>query len=148
MERKNNKLKDMKKSKILLKIAASAVLVLLASCGGKTVTDDTATETAAETVEADNATVVAGLPQVIDFNATWCGPCRMFAPTFEKLEKKYEGKITFLSVDVDENPDMAAQYEVQSIPTVVYINAEGKTVDVTVGLLSEEEFDARLQKLL
>ena len=137
----------MKKSKILLKIAASAVLVLLASCGGKTVTD-TATETAAETVEADNATVVAGLPQVIDFNATWCGPCRMFAPTFEKLEKKYEGKITFQSVDVDENPDMAAQYEVQSIPTVVYIDAEGKTVDVTVGLLSEEEFDARLQKLL
>lgn len=137
----------MKKSKILLKIAASAVLVLLASCGGKTVTD-TVTETAAETVEADNATVAAGLPQVIDFNATWCGPCRMFAPTFEKMEKKYEGKITFLSVDVDENPDMAAQYEVQSIPTVVYINAEGKTVDVTVGLLSEEEFDARLQKLL
>ena len=137
----------MKKSKILLKIAASAVLVFLASCGGKTVTD-TATETAAETVEADNATVVAGLPQVIDFNATWCGPCRMFAPTFEKMEKKYEGKITFLSVDVDENPDMAAQYEVQSIPTVVYIDAEGKTVDVTVGLLSEEEFDARLQKLL
>ena len=137
----------MKNSKILLKIAASAVLVLLASCGGKTVTD-TATETAAETVEADNATVVAGLPQVIDFNATWCGPCRMFAPTFEKMEKKYEGKITFLSVDVDENPDMGAQYEVQSIPTVVYIDAEGKTVDVTVGLLSEEEFDARLQKLL
>ena len=137
----------MKKSKILLKIAASAVLVLLASCGGKTVTD-TATETAAETVEADNATVVAGLPQVIDFNATWCGPCRMFAPTFEKMEKKYEGKITFLSVDVDENPDMSAQYEVQSIPTVVYIDAEGKTVDVTVGLLSEEEFEARLQKLL
>ena len=137
----------MKKSKILLKIAASAVLVLLASCGGKTVTD-TAAETAAETVEADNATAVDGLPQVIDFNATWCGPCRMFAPTFEKMEKKYEGKITFLSVDVDENPDMAAQYEVQSIPTVVYINAEGKTVDVTVGLLSEEEFDARLQKLL
>ena len=137
----------MKKSKILLKIAASAVLVLLASCGGKTVTD-TAPETAAETVEADNATSAAGLPQVIDFNATWCGPCRMFAPTFEKMEKKYEGKITFLSVDVDENPDMAAQYEVQSIPTVVYINAEGKTVDVTVGLLSEEEFDARLQKLL
>ena len=137
----------MKKSKILLKIAASAVLVLLASCGGKTVTD-TATETAAETVEADNAKAVAGLPQVIDFNATWCGPCRMFAPTFEKMEKKYEGKITFLSVDVDENPDMAAQYEVQSIPTVVYINAEGKTVDVTVGLLSEEEFEARLQKLL
>ena len=137
----------MKKSKILLKIAASAVLVLLASCGGKTVTD-TATETAAETVEADNATAASGLPQVIDFNATWCGPCRMFAPTFEKMEKKYEGKITFLSVDVDENPDMAAQYEVQSIPTVVYIDAEGKTVDVTVGLLSEEEFDARLQKLL
>ena len=121
--------------------------MLLASCGGKTVTD-TATETAAETVEANSATAAAGLPQVIDFNATWCGPCRMFAPTFEKMEKKYEGKITFLSVDVDENPDMAAQYEVQSIPTVVYINAEGKTVDVTVGLLSEEEFDARLQKLL
>ena len=72
----------------------------------------------------------------------------MFAPTFEKMEKKYEGKITFLSVDVDENPDMAAQYEVQSIPTVVYIDAEGKTVDVTVGLLSEEEFEARLQNLL
>lgn len=132
----------MKNSKILLKIAASAVLVLLASCGGKNNTD-----TASEAVEV-SSTAAVGLPQVIDFNATWCGPCRMFAPTFEKMEKKYEGKITFRSVDVDENPDMAAQYEVQSIPTVVYIDAEGKTVDVTVGLLPEEEFEARLQKLL
>ena len=131
----------------VFKIAASVMLVILASCAGKSTTETAGEEKATEEAVAKNV-ATDGLPQVIDFNATWCGPCRMFAPTFAKMGKKYEGIITFRSVDVDENPDMAAQFGVTSIPTVVYINADGEIVDETVGLLPEEEFESRLQKLL
>lgn len=131
----------------VFKIAASVMLVILASCAGKSTTETAGEEKATEVAVAKNV-ATDGLPQVIDFNATWCGPCRMFAPTFAKMSEKYEGRITFRSVDVDENPDMAAQFGVTSIPTVVYINADGEIVDETVGLLPEEEFESRLQKLL
>ena len=131
----------------VFKIAVSVLLVILASCAGKSTTETAGEEKATEVAVAKNV-ATDGLPQVIDFNATWCGPCRMFAPTFAKMGKKYEGRITFRSVDVDENPDMAAQFGVTSIPTVVYINADGEIVDETVGLLPEEEFESRLQKLL
>ena len=131
----------------VFKIAASVMLVILASCAGKSTTETAGEEKATEEAVAKNV-ATDGLPQVIDFNATWCGPCRMFAPTFAKMGKKYEGRIAFRSVDVDENPDMAAQFGVTSIPTVVYINADGEIVDETVGLLPEEEFESRLQKLL
>ena len=131
----------------VFKIAASVMLVILASCAGKSTTETAGEEKATEVAVAKNV-ATDGLPQVIDFNATWCGPCRMFAPTFVKMGEKYEGRITFRSVDVDENPDMAAQFGVTSIPTVVYINADGEIVDETVGLLPEEEFESRLQKLL
>ena len=131
----------------VFKIAASVMLVILASCAGKSTTETAGEEKATEVAVAKNV-ATDGLPQVIDFNATWCGPCRMFAPTIAKMGEKYEGRITFRSVDVDENPDMAAQFGVTSIPTVVYINADGEIVDETVGLLPEEEFESRLQKLL
>lgn len=84
--------------------------------------------------------------QVIDFYATWCGPCKRLAPILENLEKKYDGKIAFRRVDIDQNPDMAAEYNVQAVPTLVIIDGEVK--DVIVGLLSEEDLDARLAKFV
>ncbi len=77
---------------------------------------------------------------VVDFNATWCGPCRQFAPNFESVAEKYAGKALFYSVDVDQHPAIAARYNVQSIPMVVFIHPDGQTA-TSLGLLSESEFE-------
>ena len=56
---------------------------------------------------------------VVDFNATWCGPCKMMAPVLEELSGDYEGKVSFYAIDVDENPDLAEKFSVMSIPNLV-----------------------------
>jgi len=69
---------------------------------------------------------------VIDFNATWCGPCRMMAPVLEKISDELEGQVNFYAVDVDENPELAAEYRVQSIPCLVLMK-KGAFVDQSIG---------------
>ena len=56
---------------------------------------------------------------VVDFWATWCGPCRMLAPVMEKLSDEYAGRAEFIKIDVDENPDLAREYGIMSIPCVM-----------------------------
>lgn len=65
-------------------------------------------------------------PAVIDFYATWCGPCKMMAPVVETLAGEYEGKVDFYKVDVDREQRLAALFGVRSIPTFVFIPREGK----------------------
>lgn len=64
---------------------------------------------------------------VIDFNATWCGPCRMFAPAFDKAAERYGKKADFYSIDTDQFPATATAFQVQAIPTVVIILPDGQT---------------------
>ena len=77
---------------------------------------------------------------VLDFNATWCGPCKKFAPAFEKAAEVYGNQVDFYSVDVDQNPQTAKAFGVESIPTVVFILPDGtiKTYVGTADLLSED----------
>lgn len=84
---------------------------------------------------------------VIDFNATWCGPCRQFAPIFDRVAENYTSKAVFYSVDVDVHPELAAQYGVQSIPMVAYVKPDG-SYTTTVGLLPEQEFTAAIEAAL
>ena len=84
---------------------------------------------------------------IIDFNATWCGPCRKFTPIFEEAAKKYAGQALFYAVDVDVHPEIAAQYGVESIPQVSYVAADG-AVTKDVGLMTAEDFDARVSALV
>ena len=72
------------------------------------------------------------LPVVVDFWATWCGPCKAIAPVIEKLSSEYAGKVLLAKVNVDENPDTAAKYGVQSIPTLLFFS-KGKVVHQHVG---------------
>ncbi|MBP3720830.1 MAG: thioredoxin [Clostridia bacterium] len=69
---------------------------------------------------------------VVDFNATWCGPCRMLAPVLEAVSGELEGQVSFYSVDVDECPELAAEYRVQSVPCLVMMK-KGEFVSQSIG---------------
>ena len=74
---------------------------------------------------------------VVDFNATWCGPCKMMAPVLEELSEEYEGKVSFYAVDVDQNPDLAQKFSVMSIPDLVFLK-KGAEVDTSVGFVPKD----------
>ena len=90
--------------------------------------------------EGFDKAVSGELPVLVDFWATWCGPCKMLAPTIEKLAEKYDGRLLVGKVDVDEESALAQQFGVMSIPTVVLIK-DGKEVDRIVGFLPQTAFE-------
>ena len=76
------------------------------------------------------------LPVIVDFWAPWCGPCKMVAPTLDKLAKENAGTLLVTKVNTDENPEWAMKYQVQGIPTMLFV-ADGKVVHRQVGALPE-----------
>ena len=85
--------------------------------------------------ESDFNEKIASAPMaMVDFWATWCGPCRMLAPVIEELGEKYEGKALIGKVDVDEEQGLAARFGVMSIPTVIFFQ-NGKEIDRKVGVM-------------
>jgi len=86
--------------------------------------------------EFDEKVMQSEIPAIVDFWAPWCGPCRMVAPTLEKLAKEYAGDLLVAKVNTDENPDWAMKFGVQGIPTMLFV-ANGKVVHRQVGALPE-----------
>ncbi len=78
---------------------------------------------------------------VVDFNATWCGPCRMLAPVLEAVSEEMKEKVSFFSVDVDECPELAGQYRVQSVPCLVFLK-KGAFAAQTVGFQPQSVLSA------
>ncbi len=83
---------------------------------------------------------------LVDFFAPWCGPCKMMAPTIEKLAGEYEGKVKVGEINVDENSEVSMKYEIQSIPTLIFFK-DGEVVDKMVGFQSEEALKQKLDSL-
>ncbi len=78
-----------------------------------------------------------GLPTVIDFYATWCGPCKAIAPVFDVLKGEYGEKINFVSVDVDADNETARRYGIEAMPTFVILDSEGEEIRRIVGADAE-----------
>ena len=87
------------------------------------------------------------LPLVVDFWATWCGPCRMIAPIVEELANEYDGKIAVGKCDVEECDDLAAEYSIRNIPTILFFK-DGKVVDKLVGAVSKTKLQGKFDSLL
>lgn len=84
---------------------------------------------------------------LVDFWATWCGPCKMIAPVIEQLAQQYEGKVIVGKVDVDQEPELAREYGVMSIPNVVVFK-DGKEVDRKVGVMPANAYTQALDAAL
>lgn len=91
--------------------------------------------------------VAANKSLMIDFWATWCGPCRMLAPTVDAVAAEYEGKVTVAKCDVDDAQDIAIQLGIRNIPTLVFFK-DGKVVDRLVGLVSKQEIEKKLAEII
>ena len=87
------------------------------------------------------------IPIIIDFWAVWCGPCQMFAPTFAKVAKEFPLKANFLKVNTEEIPQIATQFGIRSIPTMVALK-NGKEIDRAMGALDEFSFAIWVDKII
>ena len=84
---------------------------------------------------------------IVDFNATWCGPCRMLAPVLEELSQELAEKASFYAVDVDDNQEIAARYGIASIP-YVGVFKDGAKVDESIGFIPKEQLRAVIERNL
>ena len=152
----------MKKIKILIAAVVMTIGMQLQACnsasssanGTEATTETTEDNSASEAASDDNAIVEdvveeftssSVLPEksdvaiVIDFNAVWCGPCQYFKPVFHETAAEYKGKARFISVDVDDNRELAMKFDVRSIPQITIVRPDGKVVS-TVGAMDKAEF--------
>lgn len=84
---------------------------------------------------------------LVDFWASWCGPCRMVSPIIEKLAKEYSGRVAFGKVNVDENQMISGSFGIQSIPTMMIFKG-GKAVDIMIGALPKAQIESKIKQQL
>jgi thioredoxin 1 len=127
----------------------ASLVYLVSGQGGNTSEMNQSTANVKHITDSDfDAEVTqAALPVVVDFYATWCGPCRQLAPTMDGLADQYAGKIKFVKVNVDESPKLAQQFQVEGIPMLLFLR-DGKPEETSVGLLTKADLVRHLDSLI
>jgi thioredoxin 1 len=95
----------------------------------------------------DEMVLKAKMPVLVDFWAPWCGPCRMVAPIVEELANEYEGKVSFMKLNVDDNPKIATQYGVMSIPSLIIFKG-GQPISNIIGYRPKPELKKSIDTAL
>ena len=98
-------------------------------------------------ISQKNPEYLGNKPAIVDFYASWCGPCRAISPILEELAKEYGDKIVIYKVDVDASPDLAQAFGIRSIPAVLFIPMKGEA-KMTVGGSSKAEFKKQIDTIL
>lgn len=142
--------------KIILGLAA--LIMMLAACNTRneqgTAANDTAqSEAPAASESQDNGgwlkqtTIRTEKPMVVDFYATWCGPCKQLAPILDEIEQNHKGEVIFKRIDVDQEPDLAAEFNIEAIPLLMFITPAGE-YQTLMGLQDPEVIEAKIKELL
>ena len=133
-------------------------LIALVACNNREKQTDESTQTEAQAEVATLAeesqdgwmkqtTLMANKPMVVDFYATWCGPCKELAPVLDKLEKKYEGQVIFQRIDVDQRPELAQEFNIDAIPLLMFITPKGEYKTI-VGYEEAPVIESKIAELL
>lgn len=151
------------KTKHFIAATAALMIVLTTSCGNAGAQNDTKKKVAAQkhaveltseqfsqlvyNIDSDDMKYLGTKPAIVDFTATWCGPCRSIAPILEELAKEYEGQVNVYKVDVDKCRDVAQAFGISSIPAVLYIPLDGEP-SMTIGARNKAKFQSEIEKIL
>ena len=137
-------------------ICLMAVLAF-AACNNKTENQENSNaleQTEREAPAADEqdgwmkqTTFMSAKPMVIDFYATWCGPCQQLVPIMDEIEKNHKGEVIFERIDVDEHPELAQEFNIEAIPMLMFITPKGEYKTI-VGLEDASVIEAKIAELL
>ncbi|MEE1019802.1 MAG: thioredoxin [Bacteroidales bacterium] len=99
-------------------------------------------------IDNETLTYIGDKPTIVDFYASWCGPCKMLSPIMEKLSKKYEDKVNFYKIDVDESSDLANTLKIKGIPTLIFFKDSLSTSIIIEGFMTETELEHYISSYL
>lgn len=136
-------------------------MLTLAACNNKNENQDSdSTANAVEQNEAaapepsqrqdpwmKQSTLLGSKPMVVDFYATWCGPCKQLAPILEEIEQVHKGEVIFKRVDVDQEPELAQEFRVEAIPMLLFVTPSGE-YQAMVGLQEADAIESKIAELL
>ena len=99
-------------------------------------------------IENNALTYIGDKPAIVDFYASWCGPCKKLSPIMEKMSKKYEDKVNFYKIDVDESSDLANTLKIKGIPTLIFFKDSSSSAIIIEGFMSETELEHYISSYL